>query len=635
MLSGIGIRVAGLTTLILLVGLIVSVAFSYDRLAGELEGTFRASADLQARLLSDRLAPSLRAYDSREAAAITSDLMTLDGIDIMAVRAIDAFDDVILELGRASSPADAGDAGAVADVLVLNVPIASAIGRDGPAFGELQVTLGKAQLRAALASEWWLWWLSAFALALILGVAVLGLMRLQVSRPFAELIKVMEALADDRTDVDMPRSSDREVQAITDLLGVFQDGIVARQELAKRSAEAETEAARLALDRDAAEAAEQAAAAERAAAEVAQAERKVAELDRLHTDLGALASAAAQGDFTRRLAVIGVPREQHRLRTMLNDLLALVQREIDDVISVLGQLEQGKLGARMGGEHHGVFAELQGSTNAMAGHLEAALQGLSRHAVVMLEDTGGLASSAESLALRTEQTALSLTSTTATLDKIAATTRATAAMTDDMRSVAQASDQDARMAETAVQDAILAMSTIRSVSLEISETLGVIDDIAFQTNLLALNAGVEAARAGDAGRGFAVVASEVRALAGRASDAAHRIGTLIEQSSKEIAAGEQQVSRTGQSLQNLTRRIADIRDRAGEVARSTDAQSVAVGEINHSLGEIDEATKRNTAMFEEVTQANLSLKEAATRMLTLMSEFEVSEREVPSVPVVA
>ena len=96
---------------------------------------------------------------------------------------------------------------------------------------------------------------------------------------------------------------------------------------------------------------------------------------------------------------------------------------------------------------------------------------------------------------------------------------------------------DAETSREVVRSAVEAMHGIERFSGEITQIIGVIDEIAFQTNLLALNAGVEAARAGDAGRGFAVVASEVRALAQRSAQAAMEITTLISTSTGQVKQG--------------------------------------------------------------------------------------------------
>ena len=63
------------------------------------------------------------------------------------------------------------------------------------------------------------------------------------------------------------------------------------------------------------------------------------------------------------------------------------------------------------------------------------------------------------------------------------------------REVVAAADSDAKKGANVVRQAVSAMDGIAKSAQQISQIIGVIDEIAFQTNLLALNAGVEAARA--------------------------------------------------------------------------------------------------------------------------------------------
>ena len=146
---------------------------------------------------------------------------------------------------------------------------------------------------------------------------------------------------------------------------------------------------------------------------------------------------------------------------------------------------------------------------------------------------GEITQASDDLSKRTEQQAASLEETAAALDEITATVNKTAEGAREARDVVASAKGDAEHSGVVVRDAVAAMSQIESSSQQISQIIGVIDEIAFQTNLLALNAGVEAARAGDAGKGFAVVAQEVRALAQRSAGAAKEIKALISASSQQ------------------------------------------------------------------------------------------------------
>lgn len=165
----------------------------------------------------------------------------------------------------------------------------------------------------------------------------------------------------------------------------------------------------------------------------------------------------------------------------------------------------------------------------------------------------------EHLSIRTESQAVILEETVAALDQLTASIRSAADGAKQVEAIVRSARIEAEKSGKVVQSAVGAMTEIERSSSQISQIIGVIDDIVFQTNLLALNAGGKAARAGDAGRGFAVVASEVRTLAQRSSVAAKEIKSLISVSTKHVGCGVEQVGRAGTALANMVHRVAIFR----------------------------------------------------------------------------
>jgi methyl-accepting chemotaxis protein len=254
--------------------------------------------------------------------------------------------------------------------------------------------------------------------------------------------------------------------------------------------------------------------------------------------------------------------------------------------------------------------KLAGTVGAVAGAVEGVRGGSS-------EITQG----ADDLSRRTETQAASLEQTAAALDEITSTIRSTAENSAKASRVVAKARGDAEQSGRIVQDAVSAMDAIAKSSKQISQIIGVIDEIAFQTNLLALNAGVEAARAGDAGRGFAVVASEVRALAQRSAEAAREIKTLIATSSKAVGEGVELVNQTGQSLAEIVTEVVEISGLVSQIAAAAKEQSTGLHEVNTAVNQMDQAVQQNAALVEESTAASHQLASEADKLAVLMRGF--------------
>ena len=326
---------------------------------------------------------------------------------------------------------------------------------------------------------------------------------------------------------------------------------------------------------------------------------------------------------------------QAELDRKLKDMEAAFEvagREQRAVVEVMAEglsgLAGGDLSTRIGAHVASDYAALKNDFNAAAAGLEEAIRTIAGVASQIGSGTDEIASASNDLSRRTEQQAASLEETAAALDEIAATVRQTADGAQRATTEVASARTDAERSGEVVGQAVKAMGAIEDSSRQISQIIGVIDEIAFQTNLLALNAGVEAARAGDAGRGFAVVAQEVRALAQRSAEAAKEIKTLISTSSQQVGAGVDLVGQTGEALNRIVGRVATIDDLVRQISSSSREQASGLTEVNTAINHMDQVVQQNAAMVEQATAATHALKGETAQLVSLVGRFKVKgERE--------
>jgi len=404
-------------------------------------------------------------------------------------------------------------------------------------------------------------WTAVTALTFLIIIGgFAGVVMFRLSKRLNALSTAMASLASGESDVALPAISGKdEVADMARAVQVFKDNAVER---ARLEAEALANRSQSQIER------------ERAAAERAKAAEEQAEVVRR---LGGGLKNLASGDLTVRLDE-GFSPTYAQIRDDFNEAIDKLKTTVLTVIESAGAIKTG------------------------AQEISAASDDLSR---------------------RTEQQAASLEQTAATLSEVTSTVKKSADGTSRARQVVTAADADAKESAAVVGQAVEAMSAIAKSSQQISQIIGVIDEIAFQTNLLALNAGVEAARAGEAGRGFAVVASEVRALAQRSAQAAKEIKALISDSAGQVEAGVKLVAETGRSLERIMTQVTEINVVVGDIAAGAQEQSTALQETNTAIEQMNLVTQQNAAMVEQSTAAGHSLSEESSRLAQLVGQFQV------------
>lgn len=342
---------------------------------------------------------------------------------------------------------------------------------------------------------------------------------------------------------------------------------------------------------------------------------------------------AAVPETDRRDEIGAIAKSLDALKTDLQKAKELEKGQeevVEHLSAALEKLASGDLETRISAVFPDEYEGLKKSFNDAIEALAESFQAVSQNAEKLRTSSSKISLSADDLSRRTESQAATLEQTAAAIEELTSSVASTADGAQQADDLARRTHSDAEASRVVMDQAVSSIQGIETSTGQISQIVGMINDIAFQTNLLALNAGVEAARAGDAGRGFAVVASEVRVLAQRCAESADDIAKLVEKSKTDVSSGVGNVKQAVEAIHGVLESVQEISTAVANISVATQEQSSGLTEINSVVAQLDQVTQKNAAMVEETKAASRSLDHDSDQLERHVRQFKLGASAAPS-----
>ncbi|SDF15008.1 methyl-accepting chemotaxis protein [Fontibacillus panacisegetis] len=364
------------------------------------------------------------------------------------------------------------------------------------------------------------------------------------------------------------------------------------------------------------------------------------------------------------LIVWYIGRMKNRLRTLTKAMERAGEGDFTTTIDGLGKDEIGELAYSFNRMGENLKELVQHGLHA-SGKVTTATDQLGEIAKKTTEESSRIVNSIEQVAKGADSQTQSTAENAKAVEEIAFGIQSIAEHAVDVSEEMGLAQQHALVGNGYVKKTVQQMHIIdRSVrntefmirqldekSQEITEMLGMIQNIAQQTGLLALNASIEAARAGEDGRGFAVVASEVRKLADQTNQVSETIGNLLgdinsntkssiramTEATQEVQLGLELTNKTEESFDEIVESSTQIAEQMEQLAATAEQMSAGIEQITASVTMISEiaqaasassrqvasATTSQQGAIEEINSASSSLHEVSNELKLALGKFKI------------